>query len=229
MISTIIVAGGKGERFDADIPKQFFKLVNGKMIIELTIEKFENNNNIGEIVLVASPQYIDFLKTIVNTNGFKKVKAIATGGKTRQDSVGNGLKEIVGDYVFVHDGVRPFISQKEINDLSKLVRERNAVINCTKVKDTIKITKDNFIVDTPNRELLYAASTPQCFKTEILRNAHLEANKISYFGTDEADIVEKINEKVYIYEGSYQNIKITTKLDLIIGNEILRGDHNGTN
>lgn len=229
MTSVVIVAGGKGQRFGGNIPKQFLKLENSKMVIEHTIDKFENNNNIGEIILVVPLNHIDFLKEVIEKNQYKKVKGIIAGGETRQDSVKNGLDCINGDYVFVHDGVRPFISEHEINELSQLVKKHGAVINSTRVKDTIKISKNNFVESTPKRDFLLAASTPQCFKTEILKKAHLEAKKNNYIGTDESDIVEKINEKVYLFEGSYNNIKITTEIDLIIGNIILEGEKNGAN
>lgn len=219
MISAIIVAGGKGERLGSDIPKQFLKLDNNKMIIEMTIEKFEENNNIREIIVVAPTAHLIFLEDICKK--YKKVKKIVEGGKTRQSSVYNGLENITCDYVFVHDGVRPFISTEEINDLARLVQTKNCIINSTKVKDTIKISENDTIIDTPKRDMLYAASTPQCFKSDILKKAHSLAILNDYIGTDEADIVEQIGEKVFLYHGNYDNIKITTKLDLIIGNALL--------
>ena len=204
MNGVVIVAAGTGSRMNMGINKQFIKL-EGKEIIAYTIEKFYNNSNIEDIVVVVKEDESEFFKKeILDKYNFKNVK-IAYGGKERQDSVYNGLKLLDEkcDVVLIHDGARPFVSDKII--------------------DTIKvIDNDKNIVDTPNRSVLWAVQTPQTFDYNILIDAYKDAFKNKFYGTDDAMLVERIGYKVKMLEGSYNNIKITTQEDLNIGSQILR-------
>lgn len=223
MNGVVIVAAGTGSRMNMGINKQFIKL-EGKEIIAYTIEKFYNNSNIEDIVVVVKEDESDFFKKeILDKYNFKNIK-IAYGGKERQDSVYNGLKLLDKKchFVLIHDGARPFVSDKIIDNCIKEAKNHKAVVVGVPVKDTIKvIDKDKYIVDTPNRSVLWAVQTPQTFDYNILIDSYKDAFKNGFYGTDDAMLVERIGYKVKMVEGSYNNIKITTQEDLNIGSQIL--------
>ena len=223
MNGVVIVAAGTGSRMNMGINKQFIKL-EGKEIIAYTIEKFYNNSNIEDIVVVVKEDESEFFKKeILDKYNFKNVK-IAYGGKERQDSVYNGLKLLDEkcDVVLIHDGARPFVSDKIIDKSIEEAKEHKAIVVGVPVKDTIKvIDNDKNIVDTPNRSVLWAVQTPQTFDYNILIDAYKDAFKNKFYGTDDAMLVERIGYKVKMLEGSYNNIKITTQEDLNIGSQIL--------
>ena len=224
MNGVVIVAAGTGSRMNMGINKQFIKL-EGKEIIAYTIEKFYNNSNIEDIVVVVKEDESEFFKKeILDKYNFKNVK-IAYGGKERQDSVYNGLKLLDEkcDVVLIHDGARPFVSDNIIDKSIEEAKEHKAIVVGVPVKDTIKvIDNDKNIVDTPNRSVLWAVQTPQTFDYNILIDAYKDAFKNKFYGTDDAMLVERIGYKVKMLEGSYNNIKITTQEDLNIGSQILR-------
>lgn len=224
MNGVVIVAAGTGSRMNMGINKQFIKL-EGKEIIAYTIEKFYNNSNIEDIVVVVKEDESEFLKKeILDKYNFKNIK-IAYGGKERQDSVYNGLKLLDEkcDVVLIHDGARPFVSDKIIDKSIEEAKEHKAIVVGVPVKDTIKvIDNDKNIVDTPNRNVLWAVQTPQTFDYNILIDAYKDAFKNKFYGTDDAMLVERIGYKVKMLEGSYNNIKITTQEDLNVGSQILR-------
>jgi 2-C-methyl-D-erythritol 4-phosphate cytidylyltransferase len=224
MNGVVIVAAGTGSRMNMGINKQFIKL-EGKEIIYYTIEKFYRNENIEDIVVVVKEEEAEFFrKEILDKYNFKNIK-IAYGGKERQDSVYNGLKSLDKncDIVLIHDGARPFVSDKIINKSIEEARENKAIVVGVPVKDTIKvIDNDNNIVDTPNRSLLWAVQTPQTFDYNLLIKSYEDAFKDNFYGTDDAMLVERIGYKVKMVEGSYNNIKITTQEDLNLGNQILK-------
>ena len=224
MNGVVIVAAVTGSRMKMGINKQFIKL-EGKEIIAYTIEKFYNNSNIEDIVVVVKEDESEFFKKeILDKYNFKNIK-IAYGGKERQDSVYNGLKSLDKkcDVVLIHDGARPFVSDKIIYNCIEEVKEHKAIVVGVPVKDTIKIIdNDKNIVDTPNRSVLWAVQTPQTFDYNILIDAYKDAYKSGFYGTDDAMLVERIGYKVKMVEGSYNNIKITTQEDLSVGSQILK-------
>ena len=223
MNGVVIVAAGTGSRMNMGINKQFIKL-EGKEIIYYTIEKFYKNKNIEDIVVVVKEEEAEFFrKKILDKYNFKNIK-IAYGGKERQDSVYNGLKLLDKRcrFVLIHDGARPFVSDKIIKNSIEEVKNHKAIVVGVPVKDTIKvIDNDKNIVDTPNRSVLWAVQTPQTFDYNILLDAYDDAFKNGFYGTDDAMLVERIGYKVKMVEGSYNNIKITTQEDLTIGSKIL--------
>lgn len=224
MNGVIIVAAGTGSRMKKGINKQFIKL-NSKEIIAYTIDKFYNNENIDDIVVVIKKDEEDyFIENIINKYKFENIK-IAYGGAERQDSVYNGIKKLEKncDIVLVHDGARPFITDNIIKKSIAQAKEHNAVVVGVKVKDTIKVvSEDGNIVDTPNRSYLWSVQTPQVFKYEIITKAYQDAYNDNYYGTDDAMLVERIGYNVKMVEGSYDNIKITTQEDLNFGEQILK-------
>ena len=215
-ISALIVAGGVGSRMGADIPKQFVEVL-GKPVIAYTIDAFECNKDVDEIVIVTLEDYIVFCKDVVDSFNFSKVKSIISGGKTRQESVYNGLKEITGEYVLIHDGARPLVSQAVITSCINTLLSGCACAVGVKVNDTLKIAdNDKVIKSTPDRAHMYAVQTPQCFKTEEIIKAHKSAAESGFSGTDDAMLYERIDGKIKISEGDYSNIKITTPIDIAV-------------
>lgn len=219
----IIVAAGKGKRMGTKCAKQFLDL-NGKPVLAHTLDKFEINQNIDNIIIVVGEEQKEYCeRNILKKYMYKKVSAVVEGGKERQDSVYNGLKSIPKDtsIVLVHDAVRPFIEQKQIDNVIITATEKKACALAVPVKDTIKyVNEDNVIEQTPDRNRLWAVQTPQGFTYDILIKAYEHAIKYNYIGTDDAALVEVIHD-VHIVEGSYKNIKITTKEDLDYGKVLL--------
>ena len=224
MNSVVIVSAGRGSRMKADINKQFLKLQN-KEVIAHTIDKFYNNENIGEIIVVVREDEAEFFKiNIIEKYGYKNIK-IAFGGSERQDSVYNGLKMVDENckIVLIHDGARPFVNNETIDNAIESAKENKCVIVGVPVKDTIKvIDENNNVCDTPDRSTLWSIQTPQVFDYSLIMKAHEKAREDNYYGTDDSILVEYFGQKVKVVEGSYNNIKITTPEDLKIGEEILR-------
>ena len=226
MNSVVIVSAGRGSRMKADINKQFLKLQN-KEVIAHTIDKFYNNENIGEIIVVVREDEAEFFKiNIIEKYGYKNIK-IAFGGSERQDSVYNGLKMVDENckIVLIHDGARPFVNNETIDSAIESAKENKCVIVGVPVKDTIKvIDENNNVCDTPDRSTLWSIQTPQVFDYSLIMKAHEKAREDNYYGTDDSMLMEYFGQKVKVVEGSYNNIKITTPEDLKIGEEILRDE-----
>ncbi|RDY22753.1 2-C-methyl-D-erythritol 4-phosphate cytidylyltransferase [Romboutsia maritimum] len=223
MNGVIIVAAGSGSRMNANKNKQFIK-INGKEIIAHTLEKFYNNKQINNVVVVIKKDELDYFnKEIINKYGFNNIK-IAFGGNERQDSVYNGLKMLDNNckIVLIHDGARPFVTDDIIENSILKATENKAVVVGVPVKDTIKIVDEKgSIIDTPNRNTLWAVQTPQTFDYDILIKSYERAFKDEFYGTDDAMLVERIGYSVKMIKGSYNNIKITTPEDINIGTQIL--------
>jgi 2-C-methyl-D-erythritol 4-phosphate cytidylyltransferase len=216
MNSVVIVSAGKGSRMKADINKQFLKL-REKEVIAHTIEKFCDNKNINEIVVVIREDEHEYFKqNIIDKYGYKNIK-IAFGGKERQDSVFNGLKVIDKkcEVVLIHDGARPFVTNEVIDRCIDSAKKNQCAIVGVPVKDTIKIIdENNNVSSTPNRSTLWAIQTPQAFNYKLIKNVHEKAKEENYYGTDDSMLMEHFGYNVKVVEGSYNNIKITTPEDL---------------
>ena len=224
-VSVIIAAAGMSNRMGSKINKQFIAIDN-KPILAHTLEKFEKCKYIDEIIVVTKEEEVEYCrKEIIKKYGFKKVTNIVRGGKERQDSVYNGilaLNEKTG-IVLTHDGARPFVKIESIEDGIRGVIEYGACVIGVPVKDTIKvIDSSNQVHHTPKRDLLWAAQTPQCFWTHLLKKGYEMASEEGIIGTDDSSLVEKIGHPVKMIMGSYDNIKITTPEDLIIADSFLR-------
>ncbi len=209
---------------NSDINKQYI-LLKEKPILAYTIEKFDNNEYIDEVIVVARKEEKEYCHNeVVKKYGFKKVTNIVEGGAERQDSVYKGLLAVNGlcHIVLIHDGARPFIRDKDIiNSINGAIKHKACVIG-TPVKDTIKtVDVDKDIIDTPNRNTLWAVQTPQSFDYDIILEAYQEAINNKITATDDSSLVEKLGYKVKIIEGSYSNIKITTPEDLKLAELLL--------
>ena len=224
MNSVVIVSAGRGSRMKADINKQFLK-IGDKEVIAHIIDKFYNNENIGEIIIVVREDEKEFFQeNVIDKYGYKNIK-IAFGGKERQDSVYNGLKALDKncEIVLIHDGARPFVTDEIIEKSIECAQKYNCAIVGVPVKDTIKIVNENNdVCDTPSRNKLWSIQTPQVFDYSLIMKAHEKAKVDKYYGTDDSMLMEYLGYNVKVVEGSYNNIKITTPEDLKIAEEILR-------
>lgn len=223
-LSVVIPAAGQGKRMKTEKNKQFL-LLDDQEILAHTINKFETESIVDEIIVVAHEDEIDYCENkIVNKYNFNKVSQIISGGATRQESVYNGLQVVSSssDYVVVHDGARPFITSELIAKVIKEAEKYDAAAVGVPVKDTIKvINSDNMIINTPDRSKLIAIQTPQVFEKELICQAYQEAMADNFVGTDSASLVERMNQTVKWVKSSYENIKITTPEDLEFGKKIL--------
>lgn len=205
--SLIITAGGTSSRYGNT--NKLLEKINDKTVIEETITKFIDFDEIDEIIISANVSIIPTLQEMFNN---PKIKIIE-GGNTRQKSVYNALQVVKNEYVLIHDGARPLIRKDTIAYVLEAVVDKNAVTVMTKTTDTIKeVDTDGRIIRTIDRSKLYNTQTPQAFRTDIIRQAH-EKLKDGNF-TDDCSMLEELNIPVYIVNGSYTNIKITIKSDL---------------
>lgn len=205
--SLIITAGGTSSRYGNT--NKLLEKINDKTVIEETVSKFIDFDEIDEIIISANSSIIEILQELLNN---PKVKIIE-GGNTRQKSVYNALQVVKNDYVLIHDGARPLIRKDTIAYVLEAVLDKDAVSVMTKTTDTIKeVDSTGRIIRTIDRSKLYNTQTPQAFKTSIIKEAH-EKLKDGNF-TDDSSMLEELNIPVYIVNGSYTNIKITIKSDL---------------
>lgn len=227
----IVLAGGQGKRMNSNVQKQYL-LIHEKPVLYYSIHTFQESF-VDEIVLVVPKGEEEYCKReIVDKYGFTKVKHIVCGGKERYHSVYQGLLAIDEcDYVFIHDGARPFLTQEILQRAYEVVKEEKACVVGMPVKDTIKITDENeYATETPNREQVWMVQTPQTFSFSLIKEAYTcflkqeeELLQKQIKITDDAMVVETFTEhKVKLVKGSYQNIKITTPEDLDIANLFLK-------
>ena len=223
MISAIVLAGGRGKRMNYHKSKQFIE-IKGKPVLVYTLEKFIYNKSIDEVILVLPEDEVDYCKKEVLQKYSLKVDRIVIGGKERQDSVFNALEAMEkADIVLIHDGARPFISEKIIEEGIKYANIYGAAAPGVTPKDTIKVkNEDNISVDTPDRNMLVAVQTPQCFKYDEIYQCHRKIKEENAIVTDDTSVVERYGHKVYLYEGDYTNIKITTPEDLILAERLIQ-------
>lgn len=217
MISTIITAGGSSSRYGKDKNK-LLEIVNSKTIIEHTVNAFLEVNKIEQIVICANPAIIEDLDKLFKNDKIK----IIEGGKTRQQSVYNGLNALNDcDYVLIHDGARPMISPEIIEKAIVEVKVKKALTVAAKTIDTIKQVDETLkIVKTVDRSSLYNTQTPQAFEYNLIKDAHNKLKGQDF--TDDCGMLESLGFDVYILEGDYKNIKITTQSDLEIAKAYLK-------
>lgn len=221
--SAIIVAAGKGRRMGADRNKLFLE-IKEKPVLYYTVKTFSECKSIDEIIIVTSQDDIEYCrKEIIEKFKIEKVKSIISGGAERQDSVLNGLMALKDcETVLIHDGARPFVNNKIIEEGIEKAKEYGACTCGVAPKDTIKIMDGNkFSIETPDRSKLFCVQTPQCFNYELILECHRKIKEDKISVTDDTMVAERYGHKVYLYEGSYNNIKITTPEDLVVGEKIL--------
>lgn len=226
----VIVAAGAGRRMGGPVSKQYMEL-KGKPVLAYTIEPFQNSSRITGIILVVNAGQEDYVQLhIVNRYGFSKVRKICAGGAERYDSVYRGLKAAGPcDYIFIHDGVRPFVTEEIIERGYLVAQEYGSAICGVPSKDTIKIADASGIVEeTPQRSRVWTVQTPQIFRYSEIMKAYEELQGFDRTGiTDDAMVLETMGgTNIRMFTGSYSNIKLTTPEDLDLA-EYMIDRHNG--
>jgi 2-C-methyl-D-erythritol 4-phosphate cytidylyltransferase len=224
MNTAIIAAAGTGSRMASDRPKQFLHLA-GTPIIFHALRPFEECDSIQEVIVVLPAEEAAAFLTLAGKRGLRKLSRVVPGGTTRADSVKRGLLAVrpaTAGIVAVHDGVRPFVTVEEIENVVAAAESDGAAILVAPVTDTIKQVNGNSVVKTLERRDLRRALTPQCFRYELLRKAYEQADVDDPSLTDESALVERIGVAVTAIEGSSRNIKITTHSDLLIAETFLK-------
>ena len=216
----IVVAAGAGKRLNAKVPKAFV-LLKGRPLLVYCLKVFNAHPAIDGIVLVGVKEHLKAFERIAVP--FKKVHALVAGGVRRSDSVKCGLKALSPDtkIVLVHDAARPFVDRMMIDRLLASLKKNKAAIVGVPVKFTVKkINRKTLDVqETPARDLLWEAQTPQGFHKDILIKAH--ARKLKEEATDDAMLVERMGGQVKMVMGHYRNIKVTTPEDVILARQLL--------
>ena len=219
----VIVAAGRGSRMGTPESKQYLQLVD-KPILVHTLELFQQMAFVQEIVLVVGGLDVARCEQWVNDYQLDKVKAVVCGGAERQDSVYEGLLRLDGKWVMVHDGVRPLVTEAAVRKCCAIAEHKGASVLAVPVKDTIKqVDHTGKITATPDRKSLWAIQTPQAFRRAQLIEAHEQARADGFVGTDDAMLVERSGMQVYVAEGEYTNIKITTPEDLPLAHMLMAG------
>ena len=223
----IVLSAGRGKRMGSDIPKQYME-IKGRPILYYSIKAFEESD-VDSIIIVTGSSDINYVRTeIVDKYNLNKVDDIVSGGDERYDSVYNGLKAVNNlgaDYVMIHDGARPFVNQDTIRRCMENVKINKACIAGMPVKDTIKVVdSSDVIIENPNRTTLWMAQTPQCFELSLAYDSYermIESGETDGV-TDDAMVVEAFSGvKSVMIESSYDNIKVTTPIDIAIGEQLL--------
>lgn len=224
--TAIVLAAGQGKRMHSKIQKQFLE-IGGKPVLYYSLHCFQESPLIRDIILVTGEEMISYCEQeIVKKYGFSKVRKVTAGGKERYDSVYAGLLCCQDtDYVYIHDGARPFITEEMVQRGYEAVKRNNACVMGMPSKDTVKLADSSgYVKETPDRKIVWNIQTPQIFSYDLIRGAYESIRKKDMTGgTDDAMVVEQeTGTKILLVEGSYQNIKITTPEDLAIAEAFLR-------
>ena len=221
--AVIVAAAGRSSRFGSPSPreKKVFRELQGRPVWLRSVEAFADRADVGQVIVVVSPEDIDWFKEKYAPNlGFRDLDVIA-GGAERADSVLNALTVVKSniDYVAVHDAARPLVVKQWIDDIFQAAIDHEAAIPAIPVASTLKRVDGNAITDTVSRNGLFAAQTPQVFRRELILEAY--AQRSDFKATDESSLVERMGHPVHVVMGSPMNIKITTQEDLKIAAALL--------
>lgn len=222
-LGVVIVAAGKGSRMKTAVSKQYLLLQN-KPILLHTLEIFQSIEEVDEMVIVVGSEEVITVRSWIDKHALTKIKNVVPGGSERQSSVYKGLLHLSDDieWVMVHDGVRPFVTEEAVVELLEKTKMEGAAVLAVPVKDTIKsVGVDGVIESTPDRSKLWSIQTPQAFRRAILLEAHERAAEEGYLGTDDSMLIERRGIPVQVVQGDYHNIKITTPDDLVWAESIL--------
>ena len=210
----IIPAGGKGIRSGSATPKQYQKF-KGKELIVYSLETFQKNKLVNEIIISADPAYFSLLIRLKRKYKLTKLKTIVKGGKKRQDSVYTGLKALnaeKNDLIAIHDAARPLLPPNILTDAINTAKKRGNALVCIKAGDTL-VKGTHSVEKYIDRKNVHYVQTPQIFKYSDLKKAMEKAFAENFYGTDESMLIKRIGKSINIVEGSFLNFKITTKSD----------------
>jgi 2-C-methyl-D-erythritol 4-phosphate cytidylyltransferase len=224
--AAIIPAAGSGERMGGSIKKPYI-LLQGIPLLAHTLRVFAQAPGIAELIVTVSPGSEDYCRQeVVQSSALAKPVTVVAGGRQRQDSVRNGLAAVSApvDMIMIHDGARPFVTLQMIADALEATLRKRATTMAVPVKDTVtEVEKDTAVIRrTLERDRLYLIQTPQTFERELICEAHRRACADGFTGTDDASLVERLGIPVSVIMGSYDNIKITTREDLLFAEAILQ-------
>lgn len=223
MISVIFPAAGAGRRMKADRNKVLLEL-SGVPILLRTLRRFSAVPAVAELIVVVAKDEIAFVEGMLEKAQGLKPWCVVQGGAERQYSIANGMAHLAADadIVLVHDAARPLVSLAAIEAVIFAAREKGAAIAAVRAKNTIKVVgEDGRVEATPARASLWEVQTPQGFRREILQRAYEKAAQDGFLGTDDASLVERIGEAVFVVESDYGNLKITTPEDLWMAEALL--------
>lgn len=214
----IVVAGGKGERMQSEIPKQFIE-INGKPILMYTLEAFERYDASIELILVLPATQLEFWENLCKKHAFTLKHKIVSGGATRFYSVKNGLEQVhENSIVAIHDGVRPLVSSQTLSRCFDSAAQRESAIPVVDLIDSIRQVTDNGSISV-DRSAYKLVQTPQIFDAALLKKAYNQ--NFSALFTDDASVVEAMGHPIELVEGNRENIKITTVMDLQLAELLL--------
>jgi len=214
----LIVAGGSGTRMDSNTPKQFIELA-GRPVLMHTFDSFEKFSSEIEFFLVLPKKQLELWNELCKKHNFEVRYKLAFGGETRFDSVKNGLDLIEGDgIVFIHDGVRPLVSVQTIKNCYAKAIENGNALPVIPVSESVRFA-DSYGNNALDRSKYFLVQTPQTFQTGLIKKA-FEQNYSDSF-TDDASVLEKLDETIHLVDGNRENIKITYAEDLIVAKSFL--------
>jgi 2-C-methyl-D-erythritol 4-phosphate cytidylyltransferase len=223
-ITAIVPAAGEGSRFGGAVRKQFITL-GGLPILSHTLRALAAAKALAAAIVVVPSGEESFGREAVRLASIDLETEVVPGGRERQDSVYNGLLRAKPDtdLVLIHDGVRPFVSREVVLATVEAAKQWGAAVAAVPVTDTIKrVDADGLVIDTPGREQLWAAQTPQVFRYALLMQAHQSVRKRGMLATDDAALLEHLGVRVKVVRGSHENLKITSEDDLAMADLILR-------
>ena len=225
-VAAIIAAAGVGLRMGGQTPKPYLSLAC-KPILAHTLEVFEKTPEVQEVTVVVHPDDLDLCQDkVIACFNFKKVLRLVPGGKERQDSVYHALKTLHREddleIILVHDGVRPFITSDQIRNVIQAARRHGGAIFGCPAQDTLKrVNSQREVCQTLDRRDVWQIQTPQAFQAPLLWRAFVDAYSRDFYGTDEASLLEEIDQPVVVLPGSAFNLKITTPEDLQLAEALL--------
>jgi len=225
----VILAGGKGLRLGNAIPKQML-ILGTRPVIAWSVDTFHKLDSINRIIIVSEKNLITEMRELFPAEVYPKISAFIEGGEERSDSSYNAIisSKFNDDDIFLfHDAARPFISEDIISDLIKEVMISGACGTYVPSTDTIALAGDSVVEQIPERRTVYSAQTPQGFRYDLIKKAHLHQREMKNTAiTDDVSLVFNMGVKVSIIKGNYQNIKITTETDFRFAEFLISGGKN---
>lgn len=219
--SAVVVAAGSSMRMGED---KLMMRLNGKPVLAHSLQTLNACDEVDEIVVVTRPEMLETVSKLCREYGVTKCSKVVVGGATRTESALAGVCQTNKNskVIAIHDGARPFVTQKIVNHTLRVAAQYLAAAPAVKVKDTVRIVKNGTVVDTPDREQLMAMQTPQCFDADLIKGALTAAVTAHISYTDDCAAVEAMGVSIHLTAGNEDNIKITTPVDIAVGEAILK-------
>lgn len=221
--SVVVAAAGSSTRMEGQ--DKMFAELDGVPVLARTLIVLDACRMIHEIVVVTRPEMISRVAQLCRDHQIKKASKVIVGGETRTRSVFNGVNACsqAAETIAIHDGARPLVTSRVLEDALQKGAQTGAAAPAVPVKDTVKEAEHGLVIGTPERSRLFAVQTPQVFEASLIKAALLKAIEDKAVLTDDCSAAERMGMKISLTEGSYENIKITTPVDLLLGEAILKG------